>query len=74
MLQFDAGTLTVVGVEAHLNFSLEGWVILPIGADIPREDQARVRLPREYAAPLARASIITALVPTAPMENLPGLH
>jgi hypothetical protein len=48
----------------------KGWVILPVGADIPREDQARGWFPHKHAAPLARASIVTALVPAAPDARL----
>lgn len=66
MLQFDARTIAPVGAEADLDFGLQCWVILKIGADIPREEQARGRFPREYAAPLTRASIVAALVPAAP--------
>src|SRR5580700_11047219 len=41
VLQFDVCTIATVGVEAELNLSLQGWVILPVGVDVPREDQAR---------------------------------
>src|SRR5580700_7046724 len=70
MLQFDACTIATVCAEAHLDFCLQGWVILPVGADIPREDQARGRFPREYAAPLTDASIVALLIPAATNEWL----
>src|ERR1700692_3971746 len=70
MLQFDACTIATVGDKAHLDFSLQGWVILPVGVDIPRQDQARVRFPREYAAPLTRTPILAALIPAAPDARL----
>jgi hypothetical protein len=40
MLQLDACTMVPVGIEAHLKFGLQGWIILPVSADIPREDEA----------------------------------
>src|SRR5262249_48251770 len=63
MLQLDARSVLAVGEEAHLDFRLQGRVVLPVGADLPVEHQARVRFPQEYAAPVTRASIVAALVP-----------
>src|SRR6202012_1449425 len=70
MLQFNACAIGTIDIEAHLDFSLERWVILPIGVDIPREDQARVWFPSEHAAPLTDAPIIAALVPAASYVRL----
>src|SRR5579863_205456 len=70
MLQFDACTIAPVGTEAHFDLGLQGWVILKVGGDIPRECQARAGFPRQYAAPLARASVLAALVPAAPYARL----
>src|SRR5262249_12451037 len=75
MFQLDTRTAVALGDEAHLDFRFEGRVGLPVGADVPGEDQARVRFPRKYAAPVARASIVTALVPAAPYPRLDhGVH
>jgi hypothetical protein len=41
MLKFDTCSGATVGDEAHFDFSFQVWVILPVGADIPRQDQAR---------------------------------
>ena len=70
MFQLDTRAVLAVGDEAHLDLRFQRWVILPVGGDIPREHQTRVRFPREYAAPLTRASIVTALVPAAPDARL----
>src|ERR1700730_15459111 len=66
MFQLNACTVLAVRDEAHLDFRFQRCVILPVGDDIPREHQTRVRCPREYAAPLTRASIVPALIPAAP--------
>src|SRR5262249_16324535 len=63
MLQLDARSVLAVGDEAHLDFGLQSRLVRPVGADLPVEHQARVRFPREYAAPVTRASIVTTLVP-----------
>ncbi len=65
MLQLDARARLAIGDEAHLDLRLQIRIMLPIGADVPGEHQARWRLPREYAAPVAGASIVAALVPAA---------
>src|SRR5690348_15415283 len=70
MLQFDLSPIATFGVKAHLNFSLEGWLILPVSTDIPREDQAGGWFPCEYATPLTHASVVTALIPAAPDARL----
>src|SRR5215475_4622300 len=70
MLQLNACTVLAFRDEANLDFGLECWVGLPVGADVPREHQARGRLPQEYDAPVTRASVITALVPAAPDPRL----
>src|SRR5262249_22916410 len=75
MLQLDARSVLAVGDEAHLDFRLQSRVVLPVGADLPVEHQPRVRLPREYATPVTRASIATALIPAAANVRLdPRAH
>src|SRR5580692_2545750 len=66
MLEFDARAGIAVCNKAHLYFRLQLRVILPVGGDVPGENEARVRLPSEHAAPVACTSIIAALIPTAP--------
>src|ERR1700730_1723962 len=70
MLQLNTGTVLALRDEAHLDFSLDSWVWLPVGADVPGEHQARRRFPREHDAPVTRASIVTALIPAAPDTRL----
>jgi hypothetical protein len=63
VLQFDACTIATLGAKAHLNLNLQVWVILPIGIDIPREDETRGRFAGKNAAPLTYASIVALLIP-----------
>src|SRR5262245_56149304 len=65
MLELDARPLLAVGDEAHLDFRLEIRVVLPIRADVPRQHEARRRLPGQYASPVARAAVVAPLVPAA---------
>src|SRR6185437_15324855 len=43
MFQLDPCSVLAVGDEAHLDFRFKRGVILPVGGDIPRKVQTRVR-------------------------------
>ena len=65
MLELHACATIPIGDEANLYFRLEGRVILPVGSNIPGEHKSRIRLPREHATPVARTSVIAALIPAS---------
>src|SRR6185437_570065 len=71
VLELDRGCVSPVRNETQLDLGLQVGVVLPVGSDVPREHQPRVRLPREDAAPLTRAPILASFVP-APAH--PGLE
>src|SRR5262249_54766849 len=70
VLELDPRTVLALGDEAHLDLGLQFRVRLPVGADVPGEDEARVGLPGEDAAPVTGASVVSALVPAAPDARL----
>src|SRR5215467_1899685 len=51
--------------EADFQFRLERRIVLPVGVDIPREQQARRRFPGEHATPVTSAAIFTPFIPTS---------
>src|SRR5580693_1264759 len=65
MLELDARAGISFVKKAHLYSRLQSWVILPVGGDIPGQHEPRGRLPSEHTAAVARASVVTALIPTA---------
>src|SRR6185437_3698619 len=65
MLEFDPSVVPIVSNESHFNFRLKACIILPVGADVPREDESRGRFPCEHAPPLTHASVIAQFVPSA---------
>src|SRR5262249_45278868 len=78
MLQFDARYMLALGDEADFQFRLQRRIVLPLGIDIPRKQQAGWRLPGEHAAPVASAAIFAAFIPTSPdarFDNgVDGIH
>src|SRR5262249_13104140 len=70
MLELDVRRILALSDETHFDFRFQLRVILKVGVDVPGEDKARRRLPREHAAPVASAAIVTALVPAPPDPRL----
>src|SRR5262249_2028159 len=70
MFELNARRILALSDEAHFDFRFQIRVILKVGVDVPGEDNARRWLPREHAAPVARAAIVTALVPAPPNPRL----
>lgn len=69
MFKFDTRRVLALGDEAHFHLGIQSRIRLPVSADVPGEYQPRVRFPQEHTAPVARASVVTALVPaTADMR------
>src|SRR5262249_49169386 len=64
MLERDTRVLAV-GDETHFDLGVERRVRLPVGIDVPGQDQARVWFPGEDASPIAGASVVPALVPAS---------
>src|SRR5262249_32264083 len=64
-LQLDARHALALGDEADFHFRLQRWIILPVGVDVPLQEQTGGRLPGQHAAPIARAPVLAALVPVA---------
>src|SRR5262245_47466708 len=70
MLELDARPSAPFGDEEHFYFCVESRIVLPIGTNIPGQQKSRRRLPCEDAAPIARASVVTAFVPAPPDTRL----
>src|SRR5262249_22634715 len=64
MLEFDARA-GAVGDELDFHLGLEARIVLPVAVDLPGEHDARRRLPRQHAAPLALGAVLAAFIPAA---------
>src|SRR6185436_4120913 len=73
VLQLDAGALVVLGDEPHLDLAALARVglDLPVGRDVPAEDDAVGRLVGEHGRPLALAAVGAPVVDAA---SDPGLE
>jgi hypothetical protein len=52
MLELDMRPIIALGDEPHLDFRLQGRVMLPVAADIPRQNEPRVGFPQKHSAPV----------------------
>src|SRR5437868_9241044 len=66
MFDLDACQRRTEHNEPDFDFGPDALVMLPIAADLPREDQSAWRVPHQYLAPQALRSVGSALEPAAP--------
>src|SRR5581483_6048213 len=65
MLEVDARPLRAEDGEADLDLGHEGGVVLELGVELPGEDEAARRVPRDHLAPVAGRAVLPDLVPAA---------
>lgn len=65
MLELKARASLPLRDEANLDFRPQSRVVLPVGSDVPREYETRVRLSGEDAPPVAGAAVLAALIPSS---------
>src|ERR1700724_1159715 len=70
MLELDAGAVRADRDETHLDLGPEARVVLPVGSDLPRQDEAVGRLPDQHVTPVALAAVDAALEPAAARPRL----